>query len=328
MGGGNGRPARAALAGAPQKGVGRLSQSASMTGVAEVWKDQPVQLRRCCWMRPRMSGTQVAASSWASRGMKFILALSTPTSPTKMGWRAAARRTFFGPAAFPRVDMGGVNDAVALGGVLQRVAVDNAGEVEGPVEGAGDDDVAAAEGAHVFHGGLRARGLEAVGFPFLLLGEEGGFVGRGFGFFGHEAAVAPDFPRDAVRLVDEVKEDGGMVGVESADIGPKGEVLVFDRAVNVEVDNEVGAAVGGGVDEGGVDEGAVGNAAIGLAGGFAAGLALAAPVGVFHGEADDDGIPVLDGLDGGGDSAVAFGVDFEAGDGDALEPDFVARGVN
>src|SRR5690606_6548976 len=133
----------------------------------------------------------------------------------------------------------------------------------------------------------------------------------------------PDFPADAVGFVDEVEEDGGVVLVFGGGVGPEGEVFVFDRAIDVEVDDEVGAAVGGGVD-GGVDDGAVGGAAVGLAGGFLAGFSLAAPVGVLDGEADDVGVPVFDGFDGGGDGAVAFGTDFEAGDGDALQPDLVA----
>src|SRR5690606_5962145 len=44
------------------------------------------------------------------------------------------------PVAFPRVNVRGVNDATSAFALLQRVAVEDAGEVVAPVESADDDD--------------------------------------------------------------------------------------------------------------------------------------------------------------------------------------------
>src|SRR5690606_39929873 len=92
------------------------------------------------------------------------------------------------PVAFPRVNVRGVNDAASAFALLQRVAVEDAGEVVAPVESADDDDVLRAGLAHDVEQALHADGVEVAEF-FGVLGD--GFAA---GAVAGAAAVLPDVP--------------------------------------------------------------------------------------------------------------------------------------
>ena len=101
-------------------------------------------------------------------------------------------------------------------------------------------------------------------------------------------------------------------------------MLGLGRAVVVQIDDGVGAAVGGEDDEL-IDELAVSFSSVALRG------VAAEPVAVLHGNTDDVGLPLLDGDDRRGADVFTLRHPFETGDIDALQPNlatgFVAEAI-
>src|SRR5947208_49237 len=86
-------------------------------------------------------------------------------------------------------------------------------------------------------------GTQVYGSSCADAGMKSILVGRLF-LFRDEAAVAPNFPRCAVRLVEEVEQDSGMVLEFRRGVPPKIGVLLLGRAEPMKIQQHISAAVG------------------------------------------------------------------------------------
>ena len=231
------------------------------------------------------------------------------------------------PPLVPVVGVPGVHDAVAglvfeavtgLFAAFNRLALD-AGEIVRPEKPAGDNHVVRADRTHGIDERLHADGFEALVFLLLVGIEKRRLVV--LALLADPAAVAPDFPADAVRLVEKIEDDRGMILVVRGAILPEFGMLRFRSAETVKVDRDVRPAVGGQTDDL-VDSGAKRLAAVVLIG------AAPEPVRLVDRQADAVGVPLVNADYNRLNHLIAVGDALHSAGVKALQPHLLAVGID
>ena len=201
--------------------------------------------------------------------------------------------------------MRGIHDAVA-GLVVQRIPLQNALQVVGAADSAGDNQVFGSCFPHGVDERLHPDRLNGrwLGFPFLWLAAD-------------LAAIAPDRPAPVARLIEDVEDDGRIAFVAGGGVLPELDIPLFGHPEPVKIQNEIGSLTRSERD------GVIHDFAVGLriVGRRLRRLAGAEPETVIDRKAHRVRLPINQGDLHGLQYILPFGRPFEAGHIDSLEPD-------